>query len=92
MAGPALPLAGPRLWLPIGLAPSAGLALCYAVLSHTTLGPMTLPFAYAGAGLFSLCFGGIAMSRAGVTLTGRDVAMMAGAAMALAALARWVAG
>jgi O-antigen/teichoic acid export membrane protein len=88
----ALPLAGPRLWLPIGLAPSAGLALCYAVLSHTTLGPMTLPFAYAGAGLFSLCFGGIAMSRAGVTLTGRDVVLTGGAALALAALARWVAG
>jgi O-antigen/teichoic acid export membrane protein len=88
----ALPLGGPRLWLPIGLAPSAGLALSYALLSRSPLGPMTLPFAYAGAGLFSLCFGGIAMSRAGVTLTGRDVALVGTGALALAALARWVAG
>lgn len=88
----ALPLAGPRLWLPIAMAPSAGLALCYAALSPSPLGPMTLPFAYAGAGFFALCFGGITMSRAGVTLTGRDVALIGVAALALASLARWVAG
>ncbi len=88
----ALPLAGPRLWLPIALAPSAGLAVCYAALSTSALGPMALPFAYAGSGFLTLCFGGIAMSRAGVTLTGRDVALVGVAALALAALARWVAG
>jgi len=88
----ALPIGGARLWLPIGLAPSIGLALSYALLSHLPLGALSLPLAYAGAGLFSLCFGGIAMSRAGVTLTKKDVAFWLGSALALAALARWVAG
>jgi len=86
----ALPIGGARLWLPIGLAPSIGLALSYAFLSHGSLGTLSLPLAYAGAGLFSLCFGGIAMSRAGVTLTKKDVAVGFGSALALAALARWV--
>jgi O-antigen/teichoic acid export membrane protein len=88
----ALPIGGARLWLPIGLAPSVGLALSYALLSHSPLGTLSLPLAYAGAGLFSLCFGGIAMSRAGVTLSKQDVAFWLGSALALAALARWVAG
>jgi len=87
----ALPIGGARLWLPIGLAPSVALALCYTVLSHTTLGAMSLPVAYAGAGFLSLCFGGIAMSRAGVTLGVRDAAVALACAAALGALARWVA-
>ncbi|HTG10916.1 MAG TPA: oligosaccharide flippase family protein [Candidatus Eisenbacteria bacterium] len=86
----ALPTGGARLWLPIGIAPAIGLALSYAVLSHANLGTLSLPLAYAGAGLFSLCFGGIAMSRAGVTLTKQDLAVVLGSALALAALARWV--
>jgi hypothetical protein len=86
----ALPTGGARLWLPIGIAPAIGLALSYAVLSHANLGTLSLPLAYAGAGLFSLCFGGIAMSRAGVTLTKQDLAVALGSALALAALARWV--
>lgn len=88
----ALPIGGARLWLPIGLAPSIGLALSYALLSHAPLGTLSLPLAYAGAGLFSLCFGGVAMSRAGVTLSKKDVGFWLGSALALAALARWVAG
>ncbi|HKW50430.1 MAG TPA: oligosaccharide flippase family protein [Candidatus Eisenbacteria bacterium] len=88
----ALPIGGARLWLSVGLAPSVGLALSYALLSHTPLGTLSLPLAYAGAGLFSLCFGGIAMSRAGVTLSKRDVGFWLGSALALAALARWVSG
>jgi O-antigen/teichoic acid export membrane protein len=88
----ALPLGGTKLWLPIGLAPSIGLALSYAFLSHANLGTLSLPLAYAGAGLFSLCFGGIAMSRAGVTLTKKDLGVVLGCALALAALARWVSG
>jgi hypothetical protein len=88
----ALPTGGARLWLPIGLGPSVGLALSYAILSRTIPGPMSLPFAYAGAGLFSLCWGGLAMSRAGVTLGGKDVALMLVCAAALAALAIQVAG
>jgi len=87
----ALPIGGARLWLPIGLSPAIGLALSYAILSHMNLGTLTLPLAYSGAGLFSLCFGGIAMSRAGVTLTKSDLGFVLGCALALAALARWVA-
>lgn len=86
----ALPVGGAKLWLPIGLAPAAGLALSYALLSHSLQGQMSLPFAYAGAGLFSLCFGGIAMSRAGVTLGWRDLALVLVSAAALAALALWM--
>jgi hypothetical protein len=86
----ALPIGGAKLWLPIGLSPSIGLALSYGILSHMNLGALTLPLAYCGAGLFSLCFGGIAMSRAGVTLTKSDVGFMLGCVVALAALARWV--
>jgi O-antigen/teichoic acid export membrane protein len=86
----ALPIGGARLWLPIALAPSIGLALSYALLSRAPLGTLSLPLAYAGAGLFSLCFGGIAMSRAGVTLTRKDLGVVLVAALALAALARWV--
>jgi O-antigen/teichoic acid export membrane protein len=88
----ALPIGGARLWLPVGLAPSIGLALWYALLSHAPLGTLTLPLAYAGAGLFSLCFGGVVMSRAGVTLSKGDLGFWLGSALALAALARWVAG
>ncbi len=88
----ALPVGGAKLWLPIGLSPAVGLALSYALLSHSIQGPMSLPIAYAGAGLFSLCFGGIAMSRAGVTLGGKDAALLLVSAAVLAALAMWVAG
>jgi O-antigen/teichoic acid export membrane protein len=88
----ALPIGGPRLWLPIALAPSFGLALSYALLSHANLGPLSLALAYSGAGLFSLFFGGIAMSRAGVTLSKGDVGVVLGCALTLAALARWVSG
>ena len=88
----ALPTGGAKLWLPIGVSPAIGLALSYAFLSHANLGTLSLPLAYGGAGLFSLCFGGIAMRRAGVTLTKQDVGVVLGCALALAALARWVSG
>ncbi len=87
----ALPVGGAKLWLPIALAPSVGLALSYAVLSRSLQGPMSLPFAYAGAGLFSLCYVGIAMGRAGVRLGGKDVVLSLVCAAGLAALAIRVA-
>jgi hypothetical protein len=87
----ALPLGGARLWVPIGLAPPVSLAIAYALLEGTGLGVVSLPVAYLGSGVASLCFGGIAMSRAGVTLTPRGVALALGCAALLAVLAWRVA-
>lgn len=87
----ALPLGGARLWVPIGLAPPAGLAISYAVLANTGAGVVSLPLAYLASGFVSLCFGGIAMSRAGVAPARRDIALALACAAALAALAARVA-
>ncbi len=83
----ALPIGGAKLWLPIGLLPSIGLALSYLALSGAGLGALSVPIAYVGAGSFSLCLGGIAMSRAGVTISRRDIGVVVVCAIGLAALA-----
>jgi len=87
----ALPLKGPRLWVPIGLSYSAALAVAYPVLSRLAPGPSSLALAGAVAGAFSLGFCGVLMSRAGVSLSGRDLAMVAAALAGLALLARALA-
>ena len=87
----ALPIGGTRLWLPIALSTSVGLGVMYAGLASMGVGALSLPLAYVGAGAFSLCFGGIAMSRAGVTLGRREILVAAASVAALAALAWRVA-
>jgi O-antigen/teichoic acid export membrane protein len=86
----ALPIGGARLWLPVGLSTSLGLAGAYALLFHTG-GGLSLPYAYLAAGAFSLVFSGIAMSLAGVTLGLKEFGVAAACTAALTALALAVA-
>ena len=82
----ALPLAGVRLWFPIGLAGTVSMPLVYTAARVMGAGAMSLPFAYGVAGLLSLAFTALAMSRRGVTLAARDVTLLAAAVAGLAAL------
>ena len=86
-----LPLGGPRLWFPITLIFPATLAIAYAALAASGQGPLSLPQAYAIAGLAAAILGGIIMSRRGVTLSPRDLAVFLGGAATLVLLA-WVTG
>jgi len=82
-----LPLGGVRLWFPISLLSPAFLAIAYAILNAAGAGPLSMPKAYAIAGLAAPCAGGIIMSRRGVTLSARDLAVFVVGASALLALA-----
>ena len=83
----ALPLGGVRLWIPIGLAGTVSMPLVYVVARSLGAGAMSLPYAYGGAHVLSLAFTATTMSRRGVTLGGRDLALLAVALATLAALA-----
>jgi len=83
----ALPMGGARLWFPITLLISALVAVAYAIFAASGAGPLSLPKAYATAGLAAACIGGMIMSRRGVTLSARDVLVFAGGAAALLFLA-----
>jgi O-antigen/teichoic acid export membrane protein len=83
----ALPLGGVRLWFPIGLAGTIGMPLVYIAARALGAGTMSLPYAYGGAHVLSLAFTAAAMSRRGVTLGARDLALLAVALGGLAALA-----
>jgi O-antigen/teichoic acid export membrane protein len=83
----ALPLAGVRLWFPIGLTQSISMPLTYAAARAAGAGDMSLPYAYGGAHLLSLAVAGTLMSRRGVTLGARDLALLATGLAGLAALA-----
>lgn len=85
-----LPLGGARLWFPISLFFPVSLALTCAVFTATGAGLLSLPRAYAFAGLFAACAGGALMSRRGVTLAPRDIAVFLGGAAFLVLLATWV--
>jgi hypothetical protein len=83
-----LPLGGARLWLPLALLFSVTLGLCYAVCISFGAGILSMPKAYAAAGLLAAILGGAVMSRRGVTLSLRDLAAFglgAGALLFLAA-------
>ena len=66
--------------------------MAYAIFTLAGTGPMALPRAYAVAGLASACGGGVIMSRRGVTLRARDLAIFLGGAGLLVALAVTTAG
>jgi hypothetical protein len=83
----ALPLGGPRLWFPLTLLISISVAISYAIATSAGAGLMSLPIAYAAAGLFSALVGGAIMSRRGVTLGARDLLVFALGAAALVWLA-----
>ena len=82
-----LPLGGARLWFPISVVFPATLAASYALFTSLGAGPLSLPKAYATAGLASACVGGMIMWRRGVTLGARDLTVFAAGAAALLALA-----
>jgi PST family polysaccharide transporter len=84
-----LPLGGVRLWLPILLASPVALIASYPAWVAAGAGAVSLPLAYASAGLASLAAAGVAMSRRGVTLGARHVAAIVGSLALLAALALW---
>ncbi|HZE19691.1 MAG TPA: hypothetical protein VE402_06175 [Candidatus Angelobacter sp.] len=82
-----LPLGGPRLWLPLALLFPATLGVAYAVSVASGAGILSMPKAYAISGLAAPLVGGMIMSRRGVTLRVRDLAIFLGGAGALVLLA-----
>jgi O-antigen/teichoic acid export membrane protein len=78
-----LPLGGARLWFPISLVFPVTLAIAYALFAASGAGLLSMPKAYASAGLAAACVCGIVMSRRGVTLGARDITVFAGGAAAL---------
>ncbi|TMQ65490.1 MAG: hypothetical protein E6K77_02710 [Candidatus Eisenbacteria bacterium] len=82
-----LPLGGARLWFPISLVFPVALAIAYALFAASGAGVLSMPKAYASAGLGAACVCGMVMSRRGVTLGARDIAVFAGGAAALILLA-----
>jgi hypothetical protein len=82
-----LPLGGARLWFRISLVFPVTLAASYVIFTVCGAGPLSMPKAYATAGLAAACVGGMIMWRRGVTLGARDIAVFAAGAVALIALA-----
>ena len=83
----ALPVGGVKLWFPISLVFPATLATAYAAFTASGAGPLSLPKAYAVAGLTAALVGGVLMGRRGVTLRARDLAVFAAGAAGLFLLA-----
>lgn len=83
----ALSVGGVRLWAPIGFAYTTTVAVGYVVATHFGAGAYSLPYAYAAAGVVGLGAAGLLMSRRGVTLGGRDAALLAVTLGALGSLA-----
>lgn len=81
-----LPLGGARLWAMIGVVQPISLAGCYAAYAAAGAGPMSLPRAYATAGVFTFAAATALMARAGVSLSRRDLLLAGGLLAALAAL------
>lgn len=87
----ALPLAGTRRWLMIGLITEATLATAYVLFDRAGAGMLSLPFAYGASGVATLVAGMAFMARAGVRPRPRDIALVMGGGLALAALAARIA-
>ena len=87
----ALPTGGLKAWMPIGIAGPLVLVPAYLALAPIA-GTLALPWAGAIAALLQLGVTGVIMSRQGVTLGARDLALLAATLAGLALLARAVAG
>src|SRR6267154_344180 len=87
-----LPLGGAKLWFPISLVFPVTLAASYAIFTALGAGPLSMPKAYATAGLASVCAGGMIMWRRGVTLGARDIVVFVSGAAALVFLAASASG
>jgi Na+-driven multidrug efflux pump len=82
-----LPLGGARLWAAIGLTQPLSLAGAYAVFARAGAGTMSLPRAYAVAGVVTFVVAAVLMARSGVSLRRRDLALAAAAYAALGLIA-----
>jgi len=87
-----LPLGGAKLWFRIGLLQPVSLAVCYTAFVATGSGPLSLPRAYATAGALTFGLGAWMMTRAGVSLGARNVAVAAGGYAVLLVLLQRAAG
>jgi hypothetical protein len=83
----ALSVGGVRLWAPIGIGYVVTAAAGYVVASHLGAGVLSLPYAYAAAGVAGLTIAGVSMSLRGVSLLGRDFATLGLMLAALVGLA-----
>ena len=83
----ALPVGGLRLYAPIAIAFPTAFAASYAVFTATGSGTLSLPRAYAAAGLVAVIAAAAIMSRRGVTLGAREALALAGGALLLAGVA-----
>jgi O-antigen/teichoic acid export membrane protein len=88
----ALPLGGVRLWVPIGVSWALGTLISYVIANAAGAGALSLPLAYAGAGVLAVPWTAVLMSRRGVTLDRRGLVLLVAGWLALAALAARATG
>jgi Na+-driven multidrug efflux pump len=86
----ALPTGGLKVWMPIGLIGPLALVPAYVLLAPVA-GVLSLPYAAALASLVQLLAAGVIMSRRGVTLGARELALLLALLAGLAWLARTIA-
>jgi O-antigen/teichoic acid export membrane protein len=84
-----LPIGGLSLWLSIMLSSPLALIVAYPTLVALGAGPLSLPLAYAAAGLAAMGVAAVRMSRRGVTLAWGQALALIGALAVLGALAVW---
>jgi O-antigen/teichoic acid export membrane protein len=84
----ALPLGGVRLWMPVGVASTASLAIAYLIFHAAGAGMLSLPLAYASGSVVSLAFTAWWMGRRGVAPTVTGGAVLAATLLGLLLLAR----
>jgi len=83
-----LPLGGAGLWFRIGVVQPIALAVCYAGFVAAGSGPLSLPRAYAAAGVITFAAGSWLMARAGASLGARNWSVAAAGYVLLLALLR----
>ena len=84
----ALPLGGSGLWFRVGIVQPIAMAVGYGVFVALGVGDLTLPLAYACAGVVTFVAGASMMARAGVRLDARRLLVAAIAYAGLALLVR----
>ncbi len=83
-----LPLGGSGLWFRVGIVQPIAMAAGYAAFVALGAGDLTLPLAYATAGVVTFVAGAWMMARAGVRLDARRLLIAAAAYAGLALLVR----
>jgi len=88
----ALPLAGTGLWFAIGVSQPISVAGFYILLASRGAGTMSLPWAYAAAGIVTLFVAIVGMRSRGVAMGRREGLVLVGALVLLAVLLRRFGG